>query len=234
MSHEQKTSSNVTIVTETRKPHFQFKMCTTFTTFNTFSGCRWADAIVIFMLIVPPSVVAVPPVSGPYFPPVGVVLTGPPISRATNPPTALPTACITTVACVVEPCSTASCPQFPSAVCQNNYCTGCDALFFVDGDEVTARCTAAPSPAPVDCSATTCADCHAIHPNCAFCNTTGQYLLDQDIYEFIQIKHICALQKYVQKVPLGRFSRSVYLSGSVSSRQELKVGLSKSSERELS
>ena len=43
----------------------------------------------------------------------------------------------TLVSCVVSPCSTAKCPANPKALCFDNYCGGCNALFFtVHGERV--------------------------------------------------------------------------------------------------
>ena len=45
------------------------------------------------------------------------------------------------VFCFADPCQVNSCPNFPEAECQSNYCGGCNALFFdADGNEVTDRC----------------------------------------------------------------------------------------------
>ena len=40
------------------------------------------------------------------------------------------------VTCAVNPCDVSTCPAFPKARCQGNYCGGCKADFFVDGDKV--------------------------------------------------------------------------------------------------
>ena len=37
------------------------------------------------------------------------------------------------VACLVNPCEVIECPAFPNAECVPNFCTGCDADFFVNG-----------------------------------------------------------------------------------------------------
>ncbi|XP_078486491.1 uncharacterized protein LOC100181133 [Ciona intestinalis] len=39
-------------------------------------------------------------------------------------------------ACSEPPCSRARCPAFPNAVCQENYCGGCNFKFFVNGTEI--------------------------------------------------------------------------------------------------
>ena len=40
------------------------------------------------------------------------------------------------VACYANPCATSTCPAFPKARCQANYCGGCNAEFFVDDKKV--------------------------------------------------------------------------------------------------
>ncbi len=43
----------------------------------------------------------------------------------------------TLVNCVVSPCSTAKCPSNPKAICFDNYCGGCNAVFFtMQGERV--------------------------------------------------------------------------------------------------
>ncbi|NEP00544.1 MAG: hypothetical protein F6K58_18100 [Symploca sp. SIO2E9] len=41
----------------------------------------------------------------------------------------------TLVNCLVAPCDTATCPANPKAKCFNNYCGGCNAIFFTDNGE---------------------------------------------------------------------------------------------------
>ena len=45
------------------------------------------------------------------------------------------------VNCFVDPCLTATCPGQPAATCRANYCGGCYADFYVNGQNVTACCT---------------------------------------------------------------------------------------------
>uniref|UniRef100_H2Z2M9 Sushi domain-containing protein n=1 Tax=Ciona savignyi TaxID=51511 RepID=H2Z2M9_CIOSA len=57
--------------------------------------------------------------------------------------------------CSEIPCERARCPAFPDAVCQNNYCGGCNFKFFVNGVEKTRyQCLPndcpAPAPTPTD------------------------------------------------------------------------------------
>eukprot|EP00123_Amoebidium_parasiticum_P012229 comp21205_c1_seq1/m.28821 comp21205_c1_seq1/g.28821 ORF comp21205_c1_seq1/g.28821 comp21205_c1_seq1/m.28821 type:complete len:265 (-) comp21205_c1_seq1:343-1137(-) len=47
------------------------------------------------------------------------------------------------VKCLVDPCTTATCAGYDTAVCRADYCGGCNARFYVDGKEVT--CNTAPS-----------------------------------------------------------------------------------------
>ena len=43
--------------------------------------------------------------------------------------------------CFVDPCMFASCPAFPEARCNADYCGGCFARFYdADGTEVTDTC----------------------------------------------------------------------------------------------
>jgi hypothetical protein len=60
----------------------------------------------------------------------------------------------TPVNCFVDPCVGARCRGFPDAVCVSDYCGGCNARFFLDGEEVTCG---------LDCAAVTCP---ALPPDC--------------------------------------------------------------------
>lgn len=42
--------------------------------------------------------------------------------------------------CFVNPCTVTTCPAQPNATCVDNYCGGCNARFFLYGQEVTSRC----------------------------------------------------------------------------------------------
>jgi len=57
---------------------------------------------------------------------------------------ALSTACphgVPVFNCFVDPCTTASCPNYPQARCVSNYCGGCNYNFFDSaGTDVTDRC----------------------------------------------------------------------------------------------
>lgn len=57
---------------------------------------------------------------------------------------ALSTACppgVPIYNCFVDPCTTASCPNYPQARCVSNYCGGCNYNFFDSaGTDVTDRC----------------------------------------------------------------------------------------------
>ena len=44
------------------------------------------------------------------------------------------------VNCFVNPCQFASCPAFPTATCEADFCGGCNARFFLSGREVTNKC----------------------------------------------------------------------------------------------
>ena len=44
------------------------------------------------------------------------------------------------VTCLVDPCSQASCPNYPTACCRANYCGSCSAEFYENGDVVTKYC----------------------------------------------------------------------------------------------
>ncbi|GAU97063.1 hypothetical protein RvY_08422 [Ramazzottius varieornatus] len=44
------------------------------------------------------------------------------------------------VNCFVQPCLGKTCSNYPNAVCQDDYCGGCNARFFVGRREVTYRC----------------------------------------------------------------------------------------------
>ncbi|XP_069107784.1 kielin/chordin-like protein [Argopecten irradians] len=44
------------------------------------------------------------------------------------------------VNCLVNPCSVQQCPLIPNAKCVADYCGGCNAKFFVNGNEVTQMC----------------------------------------------------------------------------------------------
>ena len=44
------------------------------------------------------------------------------------------------VYCKEDPCRFATCPYFPEATCEADYCGGCNARFFVGKEEVTASC----------------------------------------------------------------------------------------------
>lgn len=46
------------------------------------------------------------------------------------------------VNCKADPCQFATCPYFPEATCEADYCGGCNARFFVGKEhrEVTALC----------------------------------------------------------------------------------------------
>uniref|UniRef100_A0A7M5V2C2 Agrin n=1 Tax=Clytia hemisphaerica TaxID=252671 RepID=A0A7M5V2C2_9CNID len=48
------------------------------------------------------------------------------------------------VTCAVNPCDTSTCPAFPKARCQGNYCGGCNAEFFVNDKKVD--CLIRPEP----------------------------------------------------------------------------------------
>lgn len=41
----------------------------------------------------------------------------------------------TIVNCLVAPCDTAKCDQYPDAICANDYCDGCNARFFDASDK---------------------------------------------------------------------------------------------------
>ncbi|BFZ05247.1 hypothetical protein BsWGS_08286 [Bradybaena similaris] len=42
--------------------------------------------------------------------------------------------------CLVQPCASAKCYGVPEAVCENNYCNGCNAKWTYNGQDVTDRC----------------------------------------------------------------------------------------------
>lgn len=44
------------------------------------------------------------------------------------------------VNCFVNPCQFAKCPAHPNARCVSDFCGGCNARFFEDGEEVTDTC----------------------------------------------------------------------------------------------
>ena len=44
------------------------------------------------------------------------------------------------VNCFVNPCKFAKCPAHPNARCVSDFCGGCNARFFEDGEEVTDTC----------------------------------------------------------------------------------------------
>ena len=44
--------------------------------------------------------------------------------------------CEDPVNCLVDPCVGTTCQRFPDAVCVSDYCGGCNARFFQDGQEV--------------------------------------------------------------------------------------------------
>ena len=44
---------------------------------------------------------------------------------------------VASVQCLVDPCQFASCENHPDAVCIADYCGGCNARFFLNGNEVT-------------------------------------------------------------------------------------------------
>ena len=44
------------------------------------------------------------------------------------------------VNCFVDPCRFAKCPAHPNAKCVSDFCGGCNARFFEDGEEVTDTC----------------------------------------------------------------------------------------------
>lgn len=44
--------------------------------------------------------------------------------------------CLFPVNCFIEPCKFAKCAAFPNAVCINNYCEGCNAFFYENGQKV--------------------------------------------------------------------------------------------------
>ncbi|GMH38578.1 hypothetical protein BSKO_06462 [Bryopsis sp. KO-2023] len=50
------------------------------------------------------------------------------------------------VTCILDPCRLATCPAFPTAVCESNFCGDCNAIFTVNGQEVD--CTEPPAPVP--------------------------------------------------------------------------------------
>ena len=41
--------------------------------------------------------------------------------------------------CVDSPCRHATCPAFPSARCEDDYCGGCFARFYVENEEVNCK-----------------------------------------------------------------------------------------------
>ena len=44
------------------------------------------------------------------------------------------------VNCFVDPCQYAQCPAVEGAECEANYCGGCNAEWFLDGEDVTESC----------------------------------------------------------------------------------------------
>ena len=50
-------------------------------------------------------------------------------------------ACANITNCVVDPCKTALCPNFPNASCVSNYCGGCNADFYDVTGTLIANCT---------------------------------------------------------------------------------------------
>jgi len=68
-----------------------------------------------------------------------------------------PTCVCDTVNCFAQPCEVTSCDAFPDAVCEDDYCGGCNARFYLVNEkegtkeEVTEKCST------VDCSAVLCA-----------------------------------------------------------------------------
>ncbi|BFZ05246.1 hypothetical protein BsWGS_08285 [Bradybaena similaris] len=47
------------------------------------------------------------------------------------------------VECFVEPCMVNKCSAVPEATCRDDYCGGCKARWYLDDNEVTAKCTTA-------------------------------------------------------------------------------------------
>lgn len=43
---------------------------------------------------------------------------------------------LSAVQCIVNPCDTETCAKYPDAECKPNYCGGCGADFYVDGEVV--------------------------------------------------------------------------------------------------
>ncbi|GFS18608.1 hypothetical protein ElyMa_005010300 [Elysia marginata] len=51
------------------------------------------------------------------------------------------------VSCMINPCSTASCPAFTTAECIPNYCNKCSANFYIRGQKVSQQdCTGSTNP----------------------------------------------------------------------------------------
>ena len=42
--------------------------------------------------------------------------------------------------CIIHPCSTTKCPMHPTATCIGNFCNGCNAHFYLNGNNVTSTC----------------------------------------------------------------------------------------------
>ncbi|KAK3104100.1 hypothetical protein FSP39_024411 [Pinctada imbricata] len=42
--------------------------------------------------------------------------------------------------CLVDPCSIATCPKYPTANCRDDFCGGCNARWFIGDTEVTKKC----------------------------------------------------------------------------------------------
>jgi len=49
------------------------------------------------------------------------------------------------VNCFIDPCTGASCPGVPEAVCRPNYCGGCNAEFWTGSRDVTKACSSKPA-----------------------------------------------------------------------------------------
>ncbi|KAK7489344.1 hypothetical protein BaRGS_00019452 [Batillaria attramentaria] len=42
--------------------------------------------------------------------------------------------------CTARPCAVTTCPAFPTASCTDSYCGGCNAIFRLNGEDVTSQC----------------------------------------------------------------------------------------------
>lgn len=70
------------------------------------------------------------------------------------------------VNCLVDPCRS-GCEAYPNAVCESDYCNGCNAHYYVDNVEVTEKCTTVAR----TCSSLGCSDCMT-KEGCAWCSGT--------------------------------------------------------------